>query len=104
MLLPWSNRETARNGQSDPGPALFSRRVSLLQGTMGLAAALALAGCAVPEGETVDTRALKPEEDSSNALDSPPPVVAGDRRERSRLLFCAPVIMAWTRNYSTPTC
>ena len=78
MLLPWTKREPDRNGQLAPRPALISRRESLLQGTMGLAAALALAGCAVPEGETVGTGALKPEEHLRHALDSPTPVVAGE--------------------------
>ena len=78
MLLPWSNREPDRNGQSDSGPALVSRRASLLQGTIGLAAALALAGCAAPESESVDARAIKPKEETDHALDSPPPVVAGE--------------------------
>ena len=78
MLLPWSKRKPDRNGQLAPRPALISRRESLLQGTMGLAAALALAGCAVPESEAVDTGALKPEEHIGHALDSPTPVVAGE--------------------------
>ena len=78
MLLPWSKREPDRNGQLAPRPALVSRRESLLQGTMGLAAALALAGCAVPEGESVGTGALKPEEHLGHALDSPTPVIAGE--------------------------
>ncbi len=78
MLLPWSKREPDRNGQLAPRPALVSRRESLLQGTLGFAAALALAGCAVPESESVDTGALKPEEHIGHALDSSPPPTAGE--------------------------
>ena len=74
MLLPWSNREPDNKGQLTPRPALVSRRASLF----GIASALALAGCAVSESESVDTAALKPEEPAGNALDSPPPVVAGE--------------------------
>ena len=74
MLLPWSNREPDRNGQLALRPGLVSRRASLF----GLASVLALAGCAVSESELVDTAALKPEEPAGQALDSPPPVVAGE--------------------------
>jgi len=74
VLLPWSNREPDRNGQLAPRPGLVSRRASLF----GLASVLALAGCAVSESESVDTAAIKPEEPAGQALDSPPPVVAGE--------------------------
>lgn len=85
MLLQWSNREPVRNGQSDSRPALVSRRASLLHGTIGVAAALALVGCAAPESESVDTAALKPEEPAGQALDGPPPVVAGERLDGALL-------------------
>lgn len=78
MLLPWSKRQSDRNGQLNARQARISRRESLVQGTIGLAATLALAGCGLPEGESADTGARKPEEDSAQALDNPPPVVAGE--------------------------
>ena len=74
MLLPWSNREPDTKGQLGPRPALVSRRASLFS----LASALALAGCAVSESESMDTAALKPKEPAGHALDSSPPVVAGE--------------------------
>ena len=74
MPLPWSIRESCKKGPLAPQPALVSRRASLF----GLASALALAGCAVSENESMDTAALKPEEPAGHALDSPPPVVAGE--------------------------
>jgi murein L,D-transpeptidase YcbB/YkuD len=45
---------------------------------MGLAAAMALAGCAASESESVTTAALPPQQDTASPPESPVPVVAGE--------------------------
>jgi murein L,D-transpeptidase YcbB/YkuD len=45
---------------------------------MGLAAAMALAGCAASESESVTTAALPPQQDTASPPESPAPVVAGE--------------------------
>ncbi|MCA3324078.1 MAG: L,D-transpeptidase family protein [Roseomonas sp.] len=78
MLLPWSKRKTGPDGRLDTPPALISRRESLLQGTIGLAAALALAGCAAGEGESPQSAALEPSGDIGSLLEGQAPMVAGE--------------------------
>jgi murein L,D-transpeptidase YcbB/YkuD len=45
---------------------------------MGLAAAMALAGCAASESESVTTAALPPQQDTASPPESPVPMVAGE--------------------------
>lgn len=78
MKLPWSKRSTDLNDHAGPSPARITRRASLVQGSMGLAAAMALAGCAASESESVTTAALPPQQDTASPPESPVPVVAGE--------------------------
>lgn len=78
MLLPWCKRRKGPKGRLDASPALFSRRESLFQGTIGLAAALALAGCAAGEGESPEFASLEPNGDIGNLLEGEAPMVAGE--------------------------
>ncbi|MGI9128078.1 MAG: L,D-transpeptidase family protein [Roseomonas sp.] len=57
---------------------MISRRASLVQGGVGLAAALALAGCAASEADSLETAAVQPHEGTASLPESPAPIVAGE--------------------------
>ena len=78
MKLPWSKRSTDLNDHAGPSPARISRRASFVQGTMGLTAAMVLAGCAASEGDSVNNGALQPQEDTASLPNRPAPMVAGE--------------------------
>jgi murein L,D-transpeptidase YcbB/YkuD len=65
-------------GLVEPSTALISRRASLVKGALGVAAALALAGCAASETEAPQPVALLPDEDLDRLLDNTDPIVAGE--------------------------
>lgn len=78
MQLPWSRRKSDLEGLSQLSEARLSRRASIVRGSMGLAAALGLVGCASSEAELVEAITPQPQGDSASPPDSPPPVVAGE--------------------------
>ena len=78
MKLPWSSRRSVIKGPIVPSLTLISRRASLVQGGIGLAAALALAGCAGSEGDSLEATAVHPHENTASPPESPAPVVAGE--------------------------
>lgn len=78
VKLPWQRPESDLNGLVDPPLARISRRASLAQGVLGLAAAVSLAGCAAPESDSRGPVALLPDEDLDKLLDNADPVVAGE--------------------------
>ena len=78
MKRSWIRPESDAKGLVEPSTAFFSRRRSLAKGALGLAAALALSGCAASETEAPQPMALLPDEDLDRLLDDTDPVVAGE--------------------------
>ena len=78
MELPWNRHKLDSQGATEPSSALISRRASLVKGAFGLAATLALAGCAVSEVDSLETVALETHGDTGGAAGRSAPVVAGE--------------------------
>jgi murein L,D-transpeptidase YcbB/YkuD len=74
----WDRPESDAKGLIGPSTALISPRRSLAKGALGLAAALALSGCAASENEAPQPVALLPDEDLDRLLDNTDPIVAGE--------------------------
>lgn len=75
---PWNRHKSDPGGRADHPPAQLSRRTCLVHGTFGLAATLALLGCATPESESPEPIALQSDEDTGNAAEAPTQLVAGE--------------------------
>ena len=78
VRILWEKRKTEEKGQAEAPLAGISRRATLAQGGLGLAAALGLAACGAFEDEASVDLAGPPIGDLSGLLDGPPPVVAGE--------------------------
>ncbi len=78
MKRSWDRPELDVKGLVEPSTALISGRRSLAKRALGLAAALALAGCAASDAEAPQPVALLPDEDLDRLLDNADPMVAGE--------------------------
>lgn len=78
MKLSWGRLGSDLKGRAEAPQPLVSRRTSLAQGALGLAAALALVGCAASETEAPQPVSLLPDEDLDRLLDNTDPIVAGE--------------------------
>lgn len=77
-MLPWSRQNSDQTAPAEPSPARMSRRATLVQGTLGLAAALALAGCAASEDQSLEAASPQSLEDLVGPSHGPAPLVAGE--------------------------
>lgn len=78
MRLLWKKRKPEEMVQAEAPSARVSRRATLAQGSLGLAAALGLAACGASEDEASAELGAQPIGNLSGLLDGPPPLVAGE--------------------------